>query len=141
MSETILIPKKSVGIFNINDRIKNYTYLHHTKEHHIEKYFSYDSYDFNVKGMVLWVENDEIESICCSESCYLNDKNLILMPFDKFLSEYNAIPDSSEKIYLLVNGRGQNQIVYEFETLGLQIWVWRGKIRTVIANNYVEENE
>ncbi|MFA7081122.1 MAG: hypothetical protein WC135_00775 [Bacteroidales bacterium] len=56
MSETILIPKKSVGIFNINDRIKNYTYLHHTKEHHIETDFSYDSYDFNVKGMVLWVE-------------------------------------------------------------------------------------
>ncbi|MFA7081123.1 MAG: hypothetical protein WC135_00780 [Bacteroidales bacterium] len=63
------------------------------------------------------------------------------MPFENFLSEYNVIPDSSEKSYLLVNGRGQNQIVYEIETLGLQIWVWRGKIRTVIANNYVEENE
>lgn len=27
-------------------------------------------------------------------------------------------------------------MLYEFEDLGLQIWVWRKKIRTVVVSNY-----
>lgn len=58
------------------------------------------------------------------------------MSFEEFLSFYKVAPDYSDKIYILVNGRGQNQMVYDFDKLGLQIWVWRKKIVTVLVSNY-----
>ena len=46
-----------------------------------------------------------------------------------------------EQIYLLVNGRGQNQHVYDFSTIGLQVWVWRQKIKSVLIYKVIEEND
>jgi hypothetical protein len=36
---------------------------------------------------------------------------------------------------MLVNGKGQTQKVYDLDDLGLQIWVYRKKIVTVIVWN------
>ena len=57
------------------------------------------------------------------------------MNFNDFLLRFKWEPSDKDMIYLSNNGKGQNQQVYEFEKEGLQIWVWRNKIRTVLIYN------
>lgn len=131
-----LIPNKSLGIFILGSSIKKYVHLPHDLAKNKEKYFSYDSYNFYELGVIVWVEKGKVETVCCKNECYWKGDNLLRMSIDKFQSLYNVISDKSEKIYHLVNGRGQNQMVYDFDQLGLQIWVWRNKIVTVLVSNY-----
>ena len=131
-----LIPNKSLGIFILGSSIKKYVHLPHDLAKNEVKYFSYDSYNFYELGLIVWVEKGKVETVCCKNECYWRGYNLLKMPIDKFQSLYNVMPDKSEKIYHLVNGRGQNQMVYDFDKLGLQIWVWRKKIVTVLVSNY-----
>ncbi|WP_321518436.1 hypothetical protein [uncultured Bacteroides sp.] len=131
-----LIPNKSVGIFCLGSDVRKYTHIPHYLTKNKENDFSYESYDFYEQDIVVWVEKGRIETLCCKNRCYWQGLNLIKMPFDEFQSLYNVVPDKSENIYLLVNGRGQNQTVYDFDKLGLQIWGWRKKIVTVLVSNY-----
>ena len=135
MEKLILIPNKSVGPFVIGDSIDRYLSYPHTSKRHNEESFSYDSYVFDEYKITVWVENNLIETICCDEECFWEGHNLIKMPFDEFLERYQLKPDSSESIYLSVYGRGQNQMVYVFDDAGLQIWVWRKRIVTVLVSD------
>ena len=56
------------------------------------------------------------------------------MKYTDFLTEFSKEPDSEDNIYVLVSGKGQRQHVYDFEKDGLQVWVWRNRIRTVLNN-------
>lgn len=85
----------------------------------------------------MWCENNVINTIRCDTTCYYKGYNLIGLKYATFLNLINDIPEEEEDtIYLLLdNGKGQNQHVYEFSKEGLQIWVWRNKIRTVLIYN------
>ena len=132
-----LIPNKSVYDFLLGHNINKYLdreYEYYPKE---DNEFSDDLYEFLSPSLLIWTDdNHKIAIIGCYKECYWEDRNLIKMPFNEFQSLYNVVPDKSENIYLLVNGRGQNQTVYDFDKLGLQIWVWRKKIVTVLVSNY-----
>lgn len=133
MDNITLIPNTSVGNFIFGDNIKNYLHLPHSIIHHNEDELPYESYIFYELGITIWVEKYRIDTISCIMECIWKGKNLVKMYFDDFLSICKIVPKKTENIYLLVNGRGQNQMVYDFDELGLQIWVWRKKIVTVIA--------
>ena len=77
----------------------------------------------------------------CDKKCYWKGKNLINMFYEEFLIliDYQQ-PSDEDIIYVPINrDRGQNQKVYTFDYLGLMIWVWRKKIRTVLIYNYEDE--
>lgn len=144
MKQLDLIPNESIGIFFFGKNIKDYENQSHYKLHHEDKHYSYESYEFDDMGITLWLdENDNIKTIICEKECFLNGKNLIKMPIEEFLREYNLIPDKNEELYVLINeNRGQNQTVYTFNDMGLMIWVWRKKIRSIIISDYNSiENE
>lgn len=128
------IPKKSVGLFILGSKIDSYRLLPFNKIQHRTKLDSYDSYDFYEDHIIVWVEKNKIKNICCKTACYWKGNNLINMKYDEFVKKYQLIPDDSDNIYLLVNGHGQNQKVFDFDIIGLQIWVWRKKIVTVIIS-------
>ena len=134
MEKLVLIPNKSVGHFIVGDSIDKYLSYPHRFEKGEGDYFS-DSYTFYEQKVVIWTEKDIIATICCDEECFWEGYNLIKMPFDEFLERYQLKPDNSESIYLLVNGRGQNQMVYDFDDVGLQVWVWRKRIVTVLVSD------
>jgi hypothetical protein len=129
------IPNKSVGIFVLGENINQYIFLPHEITYHEEKETPpYDDYYFYELYTDIWVENGKIDTIKCDYNCYWQGVNLIKMPFEQFLADYGVVPDKSEMIYTLVNEkRGQNQMVYTFDNLGLMIWVWRKKIVTVLV--------
>ena len=139
MEYNTLIPNESVGKYTIGDRIHKYLHLKHVHEHCVEKYFEYDRYEFPDDDIIIYAENDIIQNISCDKTCFWQGVNLIRMNFDNFLKRYKITFDNKEDIYMRVADRFQTQKVYDFDKLGLQIWVWRNLIRTVIVSKYEED--
>lgn len=135
--ERELILNRSYGEFFLNslvfDCLKNTKYK---KKIYHERTYENECYILE-GGIELWCENNVINTIRCNSTCcYYKGHNLIGLKYATFLNLINDIPEEEDTIYLLLdNGKGQNQHVYEFSKEGLQIWVWRNKIRTVLIYN------
>lgn len=141
MEKLELIPNVSVGMFVLGDNINKYLNLPHTVEHIEDEYLSYDDYDFPEQYVSMWVENQKIDTIHCDRYCFWQNENLIGMSYDRFLLLIGGQkPDVEDVCYLPISrDRGQNHKVYDFEDFGLQIWVWRNKIRSVSITKYDSE--
>jgi hypothetical protein len=141
MEDFKLILNQSLGAFVIGDDIRKYLHFSHTKEHREEKTFSYDSYGFYNDSVIIWTtEDNEIETIRCDTNCYWRGQNLIGMLYKDFLILSGQYPNTESTEYIPINpNRGQNQKVYTFDDLGLMIWAWRDKIRTVLISRYDQE--
>ena len=131
-----LIPNVSYGDFVLGSNINMYLSQEHTKKMYDEATFSNISYFFKREEINVWCDtNGSINTIICSSYCLFHNKNLIGMKYTDFLTEFSKEPDSEDNIYVLVSGKGQRQHVYDFEQDGLQVWVWRNRIRTVLIYN------
>ena len=137
-----LVLNTAYNDFILDADISNYLYKNHTKEVYKESTFTNRSYHFYDDEIDVWCDNDgRINTIRCTSSCLYQGIDLIGLPFQAFLSAIRVLPDNYEQIYLLVNGCGQNQHVYDFVTIGLQVWVWRQKIKSVLIYRVIEEND
>ena len=57
----------------------------------------------------------------------------VMVKYEDFLNIIKEEPLNHEICYVPYKENwGQNQHVYVFDKSGLQVWVWRGKIRTII---------
>ena len=141
MEELELIPNVSFGMFVLGDSIDKYLSLSHTVEHIEDEFFSYDDYEFPELYVSMWVENQKINTIRCETYCFWQNENLIGMTYDRFLLLIGGRqPDGEDVCNVPVSkDRGQNQKVYDFDDFGLQIWVWRNKIRVVLITKYDSE--
>ena len=131
-----LIPNKSYGIFVIGEYIEKYLHLDHViSELEFDEDYEFSNFKINV-----WVKKKKIETIRCDAECYLQGRNLIGMLYEDFLALVKDEPSKEDICYVPVyRNRGQNQKVYDFDDLGLQVWVWRNKIRTILISNYEED--
>ena len=129
-----LILNTSYDIFILGEDISKYEKLAHHKNHY-DNPIIYDDYEIDNHGhnVELWCEDGHIVDICCRESCIYNGMELIMMKFEDFLNTINEEPLNHEILYVPCKDNwGQNQHVYDFNKSGLQVWVWREKIRTII---------
>jgi hypothetical protein len=133
-----LILNKSLGRFIIGDDIEKYLHLNHLISD-IET-FSRGCYDFYNETIAVWTTKKKIETIRCNVKCYWQNQNLIGMLYEDFLVLANPQqPDDESVEYVLISSeKGQNQSVHTFYDLGLQVWVWRKKIRTVLISDKYE---
>jgi len=133
-----LTPCKSVGKFILGDYIEKYLYLNHLISYSDKETFFYNSYSFYNEAITIWTTEDEkIETIRCDTKCYWKGQNLIGMLYSDFLIMSCQYPNTESTEYVLLDSnRGQNQKVYNFNDLGLMIWVWRSKIKTVLVSRY-----
>ena len=140
MENTGLIVNKSYENFILGDDITNYLHLPYHMESSDDP-LDYDAYYFDNLNFDIWVKKGKIVTISCEIECYWQGENLIKMPYDDFLALVNyQQPDKEEVLYVPINrDRGQNQTVYNFDELGLMVWVWRKKIRTVLIFNIANE--
>ena len=133
-----LILNKSYDDFKLGNSIMDYKMRPHQIDKHDDAPYPWDCYSFTHYGyeIELWCENNVIKSICCNQSCIYNGHELIGMNYNEFLQIIGEAPIAHDVIYVLVNKeRGQHQHVYDFDNSGLQVWVWRNKIRTVIISH------
>ena len=133
-----LIPRHSLGIFVLGDLIDNYLDLPHDFEHiDIDFYdgYEHDDYYFYKQDVTVWTINNKIDSVRCSVECWWQGKNLIGMLYEDFEYLVQQKPDSEDCEYVPISDfRGQNQKIYNFDDLGLMLWVWRKRIKTIIVS-------
>ena len=137
MKKIKLNPNHSLGCFVLGENIEKYLhFVHNVQELDYHTSYYFDDFDIDI-----WLDDSrKVNTIRCTKYCYWNEKNLIKMSFEQFLLECNVKPDRSEMLYVMISeNRGQNQIVYDFDELGLMIWVWRDKIRTILISKYDKE--
>jgi len=135
-----LILNTSYDDFKLGNSIEEYkNNAYQIDKHDIPS--PWECYNFiqNDSEIEVWCENNVIISICCNQSCIYKGHELIHMAYEDFLSLINETPSDHDICYVPINkDRGQNQHVYDFDKSGLQIWVWRNKIRTVIISTFEE---
>lgn len=135
-----LMPFERIGEFILNDSIENYIDLFsfNIEDYSNEKAPSVN-YSIDQPEITLFVHNKIIESIACYEELLYKGKNLIGMTITDFINHTN------ENYYGKVDEldfEDDNilQYVYEFESMGLQVWTKgkQGNIVTIIVSSYIE---
>jgi len=133
-----LVPNISVGPFKLGSKINRYLHLQPETTHfdHIDKKSIFDSYDFYEYGIFLTVQKSIIRDITCKKECFWKNRNIMKMNIEEFLTIFELKKPPKDIVYTPAGKvNGQNQEVYDFDGYGLQIWVWRKKIVTVIVSN------
>lgn len=132
MKKKGLILNCSYKNFILGEPIKKYVHIRHSEKKFNSPPPESTVYYFYKDKIHVWCdERGLIDSFQCESSCFYQGYELIGMKFEKFLDILKIKPDQEDSIYMLVNGRGQTNHVYDFFSLGLIIWVWRNKIRSV----------
>lgn len=122
------------------------TVLHfpHTKESYKDSIIDeWDCYTFE-NDIEAMCENNIITGLRFDTQCWYKGFNLIGMRYDFFLSIVGHRPEEEDYIYVKKGYKknGEYQHVYDFYKEALQVWVWRGKIDTIILSGYnIPEND
>jgi hypothetical protein len=125
------IPRKKVGPFVFGSPIKQYIKKYRLsavpEEYNPKVDWAVYSTDIDDR---IYVEEGRIVSVSCSSSFIYKEKELIGIPFGEILSYLNCQPDSVDKAEL----SDGFQDIYEFDQLGLQLWVKEGDVISAIVN-------
>ena len=147
VNDYILVPNVSIGIFKIGESIDKYTwdydYIVYKKDPNNQ--YASDFYEFKeFEDLTIYVdETNSIENIFSEKYCYYQNLNLINHNFGEFKKLLRKNPDNEDYLPVIgIDGESiQNHHVYEFNDLGLQIWVRYNKIKTVICSNNLDIND
>lgn len=127
------IPFKCIGEFKISSRIHDYLQRYDFEYTEPDNITGWATYDLNELGLSLYVDKEKIISISCNKECVYREKNLISMGIDDFISWAELkIYGRIDELYLEEDDIPQ--YVYEFDDIGLQVWVKNKLIKTVIAS-------
>ncbi len=134
------VPNVSLDKFILGSDIKRYlknvSYVYE-KDPDTKKDVGYDSYCFEKPDLEVWTDkNGIIRSVRSETACYWNNINIVGLRYNKFKEIFQLEPDGQDICYLY---DGTSQHVYDFYSVGLQIWVWYGVIRTVIAYQAIDD--
>lgn len=130
-----LKPFECVGIFKFDTNIELYKNQLFDFECDLDE-FGNRLYKKHDESLMISVSNktNQINHIFCYKSLSFFGKNLIGLSFADFQNvveaEYIGEPD-----ILDFEADGLPQTVYEFESLGLQVWVKDNHVVTIIVNN------
>lgn len=141
MKRAILIPNVSFGNILFGDNIKNYSDRQYEYSDTIGK-DAYSSYSFRETPVSAYVDKDGmIESISCKTECIWEGVDLIGLAYKRFnlLCPKPIAHNDRVWVYLNEDQDEQEQDVYEYDELGLQLWVFDGTIVTALATSYQDE--
>ncbi|TKG93821.1 hypothetical protein EYV94_16385 [Puteibacter caeruleilacunae] len=126
------VPFRRMGVFTFGENIRSYYTAGFVFEECDDK-TEWDTYKNEGKGFELYVENDLIASIACRKELYYKGENVIGMRIDGFL-EYYGLVQSVETDKIFIPCDNDYQDVYEFDDVGLQVWVKDNVIETVFCS-------
>ena len=130
-----IVPNIKLGEFNFDTPIRNYlegkTYSFHRDLEHSEEGF----YSFHDPFIDVYVDSKGIIThISCEQFLIFENVNLIGNRYENF----SFTPKLIEDVWINKNGEDIKQTVFDIDNLGLQIWVYKKLIVTVICSNLDE---
>jgi hypothetical protein len=140
MQEYRVIPFVSVGVFKFDTPIKEY--LQNGLYNYVQQGVQEDGYEcYNIVEPQLSItcEYGNIAVIRSHKYCYMNNQNLIGLSLSQCKKILNAEPDSHDFVQIGYDDE-KPQTVYDFDSLGLQIWVANRKVVTVSCFGFIEDD-
>jgi hypothetical protein len=140
----LFIPNESVAIFRFGDDIHKYAFINHEYYQDIIADEICDSYHFTDYSVTIWLypeDHGRINSMEVEVSFIWEGHELINMPYSRFLEIFDVIPDDVD--HLWSSGTRKNNrlyTVYDFDCVGLMLWVWRGRIRQIIVSRVPDKD-
>ena len=130
-----LNPKKSVNGIVFGKKIDDYTDqfsfdISRSKPDDIPKW---DTFTENVSGIEVYVEDSIIVSIASRKTLYLDNVDLMSVPFSELRDVLKTEHTESDEIYLGEEDNPHN--VYEFDSFGMQVWEKNNKIDCIICSD------
>ena len=133
------IPNKSLGVVCIGDNIKEHKQKLKLKKDHCDAWLKKyqenyeESYDLPNLETTIFVEHNIVFSITSWEEFNYKGVNLIGQKFSDLENILNCTPDDEESFDL---DEGGIQRAYDYDDLGLQIWVRDSVIESATCGNY-----
>lgn len=132
MKRVILDPQFSVSGILFGDKIEHYSNCEYESRDDITSWDTYIAPTF--RPVTVWVEAGKIAAIHCDVECFWKGVNLIGLGYEAFQQLQPGELAGVDKLYVALDEEEeQEQDVYEYDDIGAQIWVYEGKIVTVIA--------
>lgn len=116
--KNILNPFIGIGEFSLNSPISDYCDIFNLIEDEYDNITNWTTYYIEGQDIILFVENNDIVSIKCKESCIYNTINLINSSIDIF-KNLNLDFQFDEELFI---NDFEKQKVYNVDSLGLQCW-------------------
>lgn len=129
----ILIPLQSISSFQFDSDILQYQMLLSNWELEPMDEFGKEYYKSPDNNLMLAVRKQKLESIFCYQTLYYQNINLIGLTIAELCQLFNTQPTGEVSEYDFEDD-GYPQFVYQFDTIGLQVWEKQGKIVTIIAS-------
>ncbi|MEM9885465.1 MAG: hypothetical protein AAF849_06200 [Bacteroidota bacterium] len=135
------IPFEQIGEFKLQHSVTGYTNKFVFEVSNGESSTGWVTFSLDEFGLSLFVDKATmvIESISCDEECLYKGRNIINMTIQEFITHSGKVY-YDEPDCLDFEEDNIPQYVYEFDDIGLQIWVKNDKIVTVIAFEHIEED-
>lgn len=136
---------KSVGAFIIGEPMVDLLSLLKLEYDFYEKAndseYSESFYDILELGLSVYVNDDDIiTSINCYKFCYYNNVNVIGLNIDDLILHISTKLNKTESYYVgKINSKEQKQKVYDFDEIGLQVWVYRNKVVNIHCCNFRDD--
>lgn len=135
-----LIPFKSLGPFHFDSMYADYESKYEFEYVPADEEDEWDTYMCEEPAMEIYVDEGVVVAASCWESCIYMGKELIGMEIPAFEKFAGCKFDHKEKVDLGAEEGGIHTI-YEFDDLGLQLWVREGEIVSVFAGPSLEEED
>ena len=134
-----LSPFKSVGPFKFGENVDKYISILQFFKYSPPDEFGVCEYESQDSSFFITVRENKIDSIFCYKELFYKDTNLIGLTIEqlKIITESNFIGKIDE---LDFEDDGIPQFVYDFETIGLQVWEKNSGIVTIIASPCIEDD-
>ena len=135
---TDLKPYIGVGDFDFGKKINTYFDIYKFEYFKCEDATEWDMYKVPDLSIEIYTENETIVSIACRKHCYFKGINIIGMNLVDFYNLLKLSPNRTvDKIYVKEGNHYQD--VIEISEIGVQIWVYRGKIKTVFCSPLIDD--
>lgn len=132
-------PFQGIGEFKIGANIAPYMKKFALEFTPADSSTGWDTYELEHPEISISTEENVIVSIACYDECLYKGRNMIGMTIEEFLNYYELKSDGEADELLFEEGDVEPQFVYEFDSIGLQVWVKKDHILNVIASGYIEE--
>lgn len=134
----------SVGDFILGADINNYKakYFFEINDYSMDLHVPSIHFSLSNPELTLFVENNKIIEIGCYEELLYKGRNLIGMKIEEFISHMGKNYEGAVDCLDIEEDDDIPQYVYEFEAIGLQVWVkgQQGRIVTIIVSDSCENN-
>ncbi len=138
----VWIPNQSLGPVKLGAPIRDYIEMLALKREQYDQSLGSPEPHYEVSGVDLsiYVENDLVETLLSEEVFLYKGVNLIGLRREDLTRLMGREPSETDEIDLSEDDEEPPYLVYDYDGLGLQVWLLGGRVESAICSREEEES-